>query len=280
MKRGILGCLFLMLMWGCQHQPKSAGSFEVCDGYGRRVSVPEEAKRVVSLSPAVTEIVFALGAGERLVGRTDFCSYPPEAEGIPSVGGISNLNIEAVAALKPDLVISGSMVPKKQVEQLGKLGIPVVCFPEGQRFDDLYKNIEGIASALGVDSDSLVASCRPVAAPSTANPPTLYYVVGYGKGGNFTAGGNTFINDIIQLAGCRNIAEDLEGWSFSQEALLEADPDYILIREEDAASFAQMPPYNRLKAVRTGHVIPIESGLIDQQCPRNVEAIRVIAEAL
>ena len=110
--------------------------------------------------------------------------------------------------------------------------------------------------------------------------PTVYYVVGFGKGGDYTAGGNTFINDIIRFAGGRNLAEFVSGWNFSKEKLLEAQPSYILIRQEDAETFCNTPPYNSLMAVRIGHVIPIESGIIDQEVPRNIEAIRLISDAI
>ena len=102
---------------------------------------------------------------------------------------------------------------------------------------------------------------------------TAYYVVGFGAGGNFTAGGNTFINDIIRMAGGRNIAEGIEGWSYSLEALMKEDPDYIIVRREDSAAFCDMKPYNRLSAVKNGHVIGIVSGTLDLQVPRNIDAI-------
>ena len=108
----------------------------------------------------------------------------------------------------------------------------------------------------------------------------MYYVVGFGASGNFTAGGNTFINDIIRMAGGRNIAEDVEGWSYSLEALVKEDPDYIIVRREDSAAFCAMKPYNTLDAVREGHVIGIESGTMDLQVPRNIDAILYLRERM
>ena len=108
---------------------------------------------------------------------------------------------------------------------------------------------------------------------NNAITPKVYYVVGFGPTGNFTAGGNTFINDIIRMAGGRNIAEAVEGWSYSLEALMKEDPDYIIVRREDSAAFCAMKPYDRLSAVRQGHVIGIVSGTLDLQVPRNIDAI-------
>ena len=101
-------------------------------------------------------------------------------------------------------------------------------------------------------------------------------MVGFGPSGNFTAGGDSFINDIIKMAGGHNIAEDVSGWSYSLESLMAQDPDYIVIRREDSATFCNTAPYNRLQAVKKGHVIGIESGLIDLQVPRNTEAIQFL----
>ena len=257
----------------------------VTDDYGRTVVVPAAPQRVVSLSPAVTEIIYALGAEEMLVGRTDFCLYPPEVAAIPSIGGISNLNIEKILSLNPDLVISGSMVGKKVTDQMDAMGTPMVCVIEKPRFEALYDNILAIGRLVGrePEADSLNNMLRDRVSqlsPLTSHLSPCYYVVGFGAGGNFTAGGNTFINDIIRMAGGRNIAEDVEGWSYSLEALVKADPDYIIVRREDSAAFCAMKPYNRLSAVRNGHVIGIESGTLDLQVPRNIDAILYLRQRM
>ena len=272
-----------------QHREQATDT--VVDDYNRTVVVPVRPQRVVSLSPAVTEIIFALGAGDLLVGRTDFCTYPPEAARIPSIGGISNLNIEKILSLNPDLVVSGSMVGKKVTDQMDAMGTPMVCVIEKPRFEALYDNITAIGRLVGKEheADSLVESLKfkverllADTSLSTFNSQlsTCYYVVGFGAGGNFTAGGNTFINDIIRMAGGRNIAEDIDGWSYSLEALVGEDPDYIIVRREDSAAFCGMKPYNTLGAVRQGHVIGIESGTLDLQVPRNIDAVLYLRQRM
>ena len=109
---------------------------------------------------------------------------------------------------------------------------------------------------------------------STHSTPSVYYVVGFGPDGNFTAGGNTFINDIIQMAGGQNIAAESQGWTFSLEALINADPDFILIRANDSARFCNTPPYNQLSAVKNNRTIALEDGILDLQVPRNIEVIK------
>ena len=278
-----LSLLLIFLLAACgAPQQQAAITDTVTDDYGRTVVVPAMPQRVVSLSPAVTEIMFALGADDILVGRTDFCEYPDEASQIPSIGGISNLNIEKILSLKPDLVISG---------QMDAMGTPMVCVIEKPNFEALYDNIKAIGRLVGKEHeadiivDSLKWKVERLLADtslSTLNPQlsSCYYVVGFGPSGNFTAGGNTFINDIIRMAGGRNIAEGIEGWSYSLEALMKEDPDYIIVRREDSAAFCGMKPYNRLSAVRNGHVIGIVSGTLDLQVPRNIDAVLYLRQRM
>ena len=279
-----MGFVLLLTACGGPQQPSSTTD-TVTDDYGRTVVVPSHPQRVVSLSPAVTEIVFALGADSLLVGRTDFCVYPPEAAMIPTIGGISNLNIERILSLRPDLVISGSMVGKKVTDQMDQMGTPMVCVVEKPDFEALYDNIAAIGRLVNKEAaaDSLNALLRERVEqlPATdGHEPSVYYVVGFGPTGNFTAGGNTFINDIIRMAGGRNIAADVEGWSYSLEALVKEDPDYIIVRREDSAAFCGMKPYNTLRAVRQGRVIGIESGTFDLQVPRNIDAVLYIRKRM
>ncbi|MBR0073538.1 MAG: ABC transporter substrate-binding protein [Bacteroidales bacterium] len=277
-------CLIMTIICSCSTSVDSSRNetYSYTDDYGATVIVPKHPQRVVSVSPAVTEIIFALGANDILVGRTDFCQYPAEAQTIESIGGISNLNIEKVISLHPDLVISGSMVPQKAVEQINKAGVPLVCVVEKQKFEGLFENIKAIGQLVDCQekakhlNDSLQAEVEKIRLDSDTDTPTVYYVVGYGKGGNFTAGGNTFINDILQRAGCRNIAENITGWEYSPESLFLADPDYILIRKEDAENFCKTEPYTKLSAVKSNRVLPLESAYLDLQVPRNIEGLKLI----
>ena len=282
-----IAVVMLAAVSGCGHGNVTSHhveTYEYTDDYGSVVNVPQNPQRIVSLSPAVTEIMFSIGADSLLVGRTEFCTYPKAALQIENIGGISNLNVEKVLSRNPDLIISGSMVPEKTVRQFAEMGVPMVCVIEKPKFDGLFQNITKIGSLVGHDAqaDSLNARLKRQLTllekdsynVADGHRPTVYYVVGFGTGGNFTAGGNTFINDIINMAGGKNIAEESEGWTFSIEALMDADPDFILIRAEDSARFCQTTPYNQLTAVKKGHTIALEDGILDLQVPRNIEVIR------
>lgn len=283
-------CFLLLWLSSCTHSVQQDVFDTIVDDYGRSVVIPTHPQRIVSASPSITEIIYALGQSHRLVGRTEFCVYPPAADTLTSIGGISNLNTEAILALRPDMVISASMIPQRSVDQLEKMGVPVVCIIEKNHFEDLYNNITRIGQLMQCETaaDSLNTQLRQQVhsqlnqadSPNTpplhlqpTNPPTVYYVVGFGATGNFTAGGNTFIDDIIRLAGGQNLAHDINGWSYSLESLMQNDPDYIVVRREDSAAFCNTQPYKQLSAVKQGHVIGIESGTMDLQVPRNIDAV-------
>jgi iron complex transport system substrate-binding protein len=108
--------------------------------------------------------------------------------------------------------------------------------------------------------------------------PTVYYAVSYGEYGDYTAGGDTFVNKMISLAGGVNIAEDVSGWSYSLEKLVEQDPDIILVNQYMLEDFLATPPYNELSAVLNGRVYGINSDLIEHQGYRNAEGVAVLAE--
>ena len=170
---------FSFLILSCAHAVRQDITDTVTDDYGRVVAVPSHPTRVVSTSPAVTEILFALGAQDLLVGRTDFCTYPTEAEKITSIGGISNLNIERILYLDPDLIISGSMVSKKVTDQLDAMGTPIVCIIEKPHFEAHFDNIKAIGKLVGKEeaADSLNALLRDRVSqlPTTHYPlPTMY----------------------------------------------------------------------------------------------------------
>lgn len=103
--------------------------------------------------------------------------------------------------------------------------------------------------------------------------PTVYYVVGYGEYGDYTAGGDTFVNDILTAAGGDNIASDVEGWSYSTETLLEKDPQYVILNAYNEEGFCTTDPYTELSAVKNGFVETIDTNMLDRQGPRKQDAV-------
>lgn len=282
-------CVCFGLLSGCKSPEKSKQTsfFEWTDAYNRPVSLEKEPVRIVSLSPAITEIMYLIGAEDKLVGVSDFCNYPEEAKKLPHLGGMQNINMEALLATRPDVVLIGSIVSKKDVAAIEQLDIPVITIKEEHELEGLAdmmlvlgkitnrcKQAEEAANNWKTRIERLKENAK-------ANPGTgksVYYVVGFGDAGDFTAPKTSHIHEIIELAGCRNVGENLTGWNVSREYLFQTDPDIILVRKEDCEAFCSRKPYTMLKAVQNNHVYPIESGWIDGVSLRNLDAVEMLSK--
>ena len=277
----------LITLLGCRPHPQEQQKdfFRWTDSYGRSICIEREPQRIVSISPAITEILYLIGAEEKLVGVSDYCNYPDAATKLPKIGGMQNINMEALAALHPDVVLISSMVSKKDVETIEKMNIPVISIIE-------ENNIAGMAEVITTLGK---LCCREEQAEKKAaawknrvdemkehktspSGKQVYYVVGFGEGGDYTAPKGSHIHQIIELAGCKNVGEPLSSWNISREYLFQTDPDIIIVRTEDLDNFCKQHPYTQLTAVKEGRVYPINSGWIDIVSPRNIKAIEYIKE--
>lgn len=254
------------------------------DSNGNTVDIPADPQRVISLSPALTETVYALEMQDKLVGRTDYDDYPSDIFNIPSVGSIDAPDTEAIVALEPDLIIASSIFSEDSYNALMALDIPVVVIVDEESFEGTYGVISAVGTVLGCSdaADALNADLKArydeIAATPAEDAPSVYYCMGFGEWGEYTAGGDTFINDIIESAGAKNAAGDVSGWSFSVEALVEADPDIILLSTWcDYDTFTTTAPYSDLSAVKNGQVYSIDGNLFERQGPRNIQGVELIA---
>lgn len=290
MKKTILLFFCLGLFFSCKesnfsNKEISDATLEFTDYYNRKVKVKQKPQTVVSISPGITEILFDLGVGNKIIGRTIFCNFPKEALQIEAIGGISDANLERIIALRPQIVITSSMVRKDLVENIEKAGISIICLPERSNIEGVFGTIKILGKIFDKENtaDSLINNMKNQLneIKSTYNDnsykPSIYYVVGYGATGDFTAGRDTYINEIIELSGGRNIANNISNWSYSKEELFAQQPDYIIVRQEDLNHFINTAPYKDLKAVKEKKVLGINSSLIDCQTCRSIEAIRIIS---
>src|SRR5207249_1231334 len=222
--------------------PTSPGGVAVTDDAGRRVTLSAPARRIVSLSPAVTELLFALGAGDWVVGRTTWCDYPPAARAVPSVGDGLNPNLEAVAARRPDLVILyRSALNETAAQQLARLGIAAAVVRQ-DRLEDLARaaglvatltgrGAAGASLARGIDSllhapapPAPAAARRRVAFVVWDNPPMVI-------------GGGSYLDELATLAGTENMFHDIPAASatVSLETIAARDPDVIAVLADSGA---------------------------------------------
>jgi iron complex transport system substrate-binding protein len=283
----LLGIFLITNLLSCN---KAKDDFTITDSnvyVSKNIKIKQDNHRIVSVSPQVTEILCDLGCMDRLIARTDFCLYPKSVAKVRSIGGITDANIEMIISLQPDIVITSSIFPKKLVTVLEDASLPVVSFKEGSKIVDMYKvmTILGDLTNRQSQADSLInickerlakvsSKCDSIIKTEQSNRPKVYYVVGFGAGGDFSAGENTYIDEIFTLAGGDNIAKSAKNWSFNKEELFKNQPDYIFVRKADMEKFKHTSPYSELKAVKANKVFGIDD--LDLQTPRSIDAIEHI----
>jgi len=283
---------FISLCGACLSPKDRAGTF-LCltDSYQREIKLDKSPEKIISLSPGITEMLFLLHAEEKLIGISDYCNFPEETQYMNRVGGLQNINIEKIISLQPDVVLIGSIITKKEVEKLEKSGIVVIALKQEEKLEGILDALKTLGQIVNNNTcaDSLVQyygekleEYKNHHPPPTAHlsPPTVYYAVGFGAAGDFTAPANSHINEIIQYAGGKNIGDTLSTWNISREYLFTQNPDIIFIRTEELPYFVKTYPYYLLDAVKENRVYPIESGWIDIVSPRNFLAIEEIREQI
>ena len=258
------------------------------DAYGNVVTVEEEPETIVTVSPALTEIVYALGGEDKLIGRSDWDDYPEEVFNVQGVGNIDMPDTELIVSLDPDVVLASSIFSEEAYNALTDAGITVVIIKDESSLDGVTTYIETVADVIGLHEEGeelamsvsdQIANVADMASETIADDGiTVYYCMGYGEYGDYTAGPDTFINDIIEVAGCVNAASDADGWSYSAEQLLAADPDIILVPAWGYDDFLVTEPYTELTAVQEGRVFAVDNNLFERVGPRNAEAVQFVYE--
>lgn len=259
------------------------------DSMGNEVIIQSEPKRIISAAPSITELIFALGKGNKLVGRTDYCDYPEEVKNIESIGSLTEPNIEKVIELKPDIVVASTHFKEDAAKKLEDLGIKVIVLYDAEDFAKVYDTITTLGEIVNARNmaDDIVSGIKKTAEDikkkvEGLEKPSVYYVVGFGKYGDFTATGETFIAQMLEMAGGNNIAKDAGGWSYSLEKIIENDPEYIIISKNYGmkGEFISTEGYKELSAVKNNKVMEIDNNLIDRQGPRLGEGLEALAKIL
>ncbi|HHW41355.1 MAG TPA: cobalamin-binding protein [Syntrophomonadaceae bacterium] len=288
-----------LLLVGCgkkqgngESRPVSTSSVAIKDDSGVEVTIKGVPGRIVSLTPSNTEILFALGLGDRVVGVTTYCDYPPEAKKKPKIGDLQ-ANVEKIVSLKPDLVVAKWTMNKDAVASLRKLNVPVLCV-EPESIEGVYRAIRLIAKATGTSEagEKIVAGMKArleqVKQKVSAIPPSkrLRVFIEVGDDPLYTAGSRTFIDELVNLAGGVNIAADIKGYQmYSIESVVEKNPDVILAPDSyyiDVEKIIQKRPgWSSIKAVQNGRIInKLDPNLINRPGPRSAQAVEAIARAL
>lgn len=247
----------------------------------------EPARRIVTLSPHLAELVYAAGAGEHVVGTVAWTDYPPAAAALPHIGDAFRVDLEALAALEPDLVLAwkgGN--PDHLLEQLAERGYRVVAL-EPERLDDIGAHMVEIGRLAGTEQAAREASAqfrtelhalrRAQAGKSALR---VFYQVSWRP--LYTVGGRQLISEVIELCGGQNLFADLGelASSVSMEAVIARDPEVILTAEVQSADLDEWRRWHSVTAVARGHLYSVDGDLVARASPRILEGTRQVCDAL
>jgi len=259
----------------------------VTDSLGTTITFENEPQTMISFSPSITEILYALSLSDKLIGRTDYCDYPAEAMTKESIGDFYNPDVEKVVSLAPDVVIASSLWTEDVIQKFKEVGITVVVLNEDKEVAGIYDMINLIGQIFNCQDNSaklietMKAQIEDVTTKVASLPKkTVYYVVGFGEYGDYTAGGDTFIGNLLTLAGGDNIAKNVSGWSYTLESLIDADPEVIILDSSMKDSFISTDNYKNLSAVKNNQVYSIDNNLLERQSYRAAEGILEVAKIL
>jgi len=268
-----------------KERPASQGGIAVTDDAGRRVTLATPAQRIVSLLPSFTELLFAIGAGDRLVGRTAWCDYPPEALAVPNVGDGMPPNVEAVAARRPDLVVlyrSGQNV--SAAEQLERLGIRTVLL-DLNLLEDLGPAARrlGVLTAHRLAADSLARVMDSVVSqPPAPSTRSLAFIVWDNP--PIVIGAGSYLDRLATLAGARNVFHDISSPSaqVSIETIAARDPEFVAVLSDStgAPRYAARPEWQAVRAVQQRRFLLLPGQLFGRPGPRVAQAVRELRRRL
>ena len=260
---------------------------EVTDEAGKRVRLPLRPQRVVTLAPNLTEIVYAIGAGERLVGNTTFCDYPAEAKQVAKVGDTLQPNIERIIALKPEVIfVSTASQLETFTKQLNERGIAVFV-TDPHDLEGVFRSIKTLGELLGheAQAEKLVGDLRARAATveeavKTRPPVTVFYQVSPSP--LWTAGRKSWITDLIRRAGGKSVTGEVEGeWMrYSDEAALASRPEAIIMATSSDEKLDVAAALQKSPAALNKHVYGINGDYLSRPGPRLVEGLEQIARVL
>ncbi len=280
---------FLLLLFAAG----GVSAVTITDDLGVTVTIENPPERIVSLSPANSEILFALGLDEKIVGVTEYCTYPEAALSKEKIGGFSTVNIEKVSVLNPDLIVAADGNSEETVAHLRELGFTVITI-NADTIDTTLDDILLLGKATGADDEAevLVSSMKEDLAEiaektSAEEKPTILHCMWTDP--LWVSGSGTFQDEMITAAGGINAAAAEEGWvALTMEKFLTMNPDIIVVDSgngmgvgaDDALRdfFLKDPRMQSLSAVQNERVYVVNADIIDRGGPRIVEGVEALAE--
>ncbi|CAN5762486.1 ABC transporter substrate-binding protein [soil metagenome] len=289
-KVSILIFAFALLLTNCKSEtaPKqtNAPTREFTDDLGRTIKLPQKVERAISLAPNLTENIFAVGAGDRLVGVTTFCNYPPAAEKIQKVSDTQTPNMETIVALKPDVVFVSTASQLENFTKILDERNIAVFVTNPNSFEDVFKNLKTFGEIFDRDeqAENLVIELKQRVAnieKELAGKSSVKVFVQIDKDSLYTVGKESFITDLIERAGGESVTKTVATAypKISKETALALNPDVIIL-SESPNNLEPNEVFKNSNAVKNGKVFKINADIISRPSPRLVDALEQIAAYL
>lgn len=304
MKRSLFNCLSIgalaLTLGACQSdttQPaetetEGQTSYTVTDDLDKELTFEEVPATVVSLIPSNTEILYEIGAGDKLIGATDYDNYPAEAEEVERVSDSVAFNAERIIELEPDVVIGYSTGAPTGYEDLEAAGIPVFVIESAESFEDVYGDIEQISTVMGLEDkgDEVIASIQQQIestqqkVASVEEEKQLYFEISPSPE-IYTTGQNTFQQEILNHANVENVFGDLEGWpQISEEEVIKRNPEIIATTvsyvENPVEEIKAREGWSDIPAIQNDQVFFLDSDMTSRPGPRIGDAVELVAKTV
>ena len=266
------------------------GGVTITDMTGREITLDAPADRIVALTAADCEILYAIGAGDLLVGRGEYCDYPAEVFEVPSVQSGMDTNIEQILELEPQILLMSTMAQtEEQVAALEEAGVHVVV-SDAQDIEGVYTAIDMLGTLTGHEEQAqevisgMKDTFAAVSGMETEGEKTVYFEVSPLEYGLWTAGSGTFMDEIASMLGLKNIFDDVEGWAaISEEQVLERNPDYIVTI---TMYFGEGPTpveeilgrdgWENVTAVAQGQILNLQNNELSRPAPRLADGAQML----
>ena len=275
--------LALLMALSLSNAMAESAGLTVTDMFGREVTLPEAATRIIAMEPSDCEILYALGCGDALVGRGMYCDYPASVLDLPAVQSGENINLEEILALEPQVVVlTGMHHLEEQIALLEQNGVKVIG-TDANSISEVYDSIRLLGTVMGKDAEaeSIIADMKAafydIAAKSEKTDQTIYFEVMPLEWGLWSAGTGTFMQELAELCGMQNAFADIEGWkAISQEQVIERNPDYIVLvtgmGEAAVDEVMAREGWGDIKAIQNAKIYNADSYALTRPAPRLKDA--------
>ena len=285
----------VLLCTGCGNASGNQ-SRTITDMKERNVVLNGDVTRVVALTAADCEIIYAIGAGDAVVGRGEYCDYPEAALSLPAVQSGAETNIEQIVALTPQVVFMDTMDQSvEQIQQLEAAGIQVVV-SDAVDLEGVYESISVIGEVMNREReaeeviDGMKQTLQELSdkASASSEEPTVYFEISPLKDGLWTAGKGTFMDEAASLLHAKNVFADISGWAgISEEQVIQRDPGYIITTDKYTGTgptpeqeIAERAGWENLSAVKDGHILNLSDDSLVRPGPRLADGVKQLYDFL